>query len=158
MIKFLRKMWVRFLSIFDMEFVARALNIHHPSELAAWDTYNKTLRKDYDEYYRVREELREWHWFMRKYGCETINELENLIKDLANRPHQELDELKADAELKGRELSKWLALAKNYGCYSQSELYMMIESMKNQVDFLCKNRNTADPQYVDEWFRFKKIF
>ena len=158
MIKLLRKMYIKFLSIFDREFVARALNIHHPTELAAWDTYNKTLRKDYDEYCRVREELREWHWFMRKYGCETINELENLIKDLANRPHQELDELKADAELKGRELSKWLALAKNYGCYSQSELYMMIESMKNQVDFLCKNRNPADPQYVDEWFRFKKMF
>lgn len=30
--------------------------------------------------------------------------------------------------------------------------------MKNQVDFLCKNRNPADPQYVDEWFRFKKMF
>jgi hypothetical protein len=87
-----------------------------------------------------------------------MEELEKLIRDLANRPHQELDELKADAELTGMELSKWVALAKNFGCYSQSELYMMVESMKNQIDFLCKNRSTADPQYVDEWFRFKKIF
>lgn len=158
MIKLLRKMYISFLSIFDREFVARALNIHHPSELAAWNTINTTLHKYYDEYCSVREELREWHWMMRKYGCNTINELENLIEDLANRPHQELDELKADAELKGIELSKWVALAKNYGCYNQSELYMMINSMKNQVDFLCKSRNTADPQYVDEWFRFKKMF
>lgn len=158
MIKLFRKMWVRFLSIFDREFVARALNIHHPSELRAWDEFNKTLRKDYDEYCFVRNELREWHWMMRKYGCQTINELEKLIEDLANRLNKELDELKADAELKGIELSKWVALAKNYGCYSQSELYMMINSMKNQVDFLCKNRSPADPQYVDEWFRFKKMF
>lgn len=71
---------------------------------------------------------------------------------------EKLDELKADAELKGIELSKWVALAKNYGCYSQSELYMMINSIKNQVDFLCKSRKPADPQYVDEWFRFKKMF
>ena len=138
--------------------MARALNIHHPSELAAWDKFNKILRKDYDEYCSVREELREWHWMMRKYGCVTINEIENLIKDLANRPHQELDELKASAELTSRELSKWLALARNFGCLSQSELYMMVESMKNQVDFLCKSRKPADPQYVDEWFRFKKMF
>lgn len=158
MIKFLRKMYIGFLSIFDREFVARALNIHHPTELAAWRTYNESLRKYYDEYCRVRDELREWYWMLRKYGCNSINELENLIKDLAKRPHQELDELKADAELKGIELSKWVALAKNYGCYSQSELYMMVESMKNQVDFLCKNRSPADPQYVDEWFRFKKMF
>lgn len=158
MIKFLRKMYIGFLSIFDREFVARALNIHHPSELRAWGTFNKTLRKDYDEYCFVRNELREWHWMMRKYGCQTINELEKLIEDLANRPNKELDKLKADAELKGIELSKWVALAKNYGCYSQSELYMMINSMKNQVDFLCKNRSPADPQYVDEWFRFKKMF
>lgn len=158
MIKLLRKMYIKFLSIFDREFVARALNIHHPSELKACDTFNTTLRKDYDEYCSVREELREWHWFMRKYGCETINELENLIKYLANRPHQELDELKADAELTCRELSKWVAFAKTFGCSNQSELYMMVESMKNQVDFMCKNRNPADPQYVDEWFRFKKMF
>lgn len=70
----------------------------------------------------------------------------------------ELDEFKTDAELKGIELSKWVALAKNFGCFNQSELYMMINSMKNQVDFLCKNRSPADPQYVDEWFRFKKMF
>lgn len=158
MIKFLRKMYIGFLSIFDREFVARALNIHHPSELRAWDTFNKTLRKDYDEYCSVRNELREWHWLMRKYRCETINELEKLIEDLANRPHQELDELKAAAELTGRELNKWNALARNFGCFSQSELYMMVESMKNQVDFLCKSRKPADPQYVDEWFRFKKMF
>lgn len=158
MIKLLRKMYINFLSIFDREFVARALNIHHPSELSAWRTYNESLRKDYDEYCRVRDELRNWHWFMRKYGCETMEELEKLIRDLANRPHQELDELKADAELKGIELSKWVALAKNFGCFNQSELYMMINSMKNQVDFLCKNRSPADPQYVDEWFRFKKMF
>lgn len=158
MIKFFRKMWVRFLSIFDKEFVARALNIHHPSEFRDWVMLNQTLRKDYDEYCLVRNELREWHWMMCKYGCRTINEFENLIEDLANRPHQQLDELKADAELKGIELSKWVALAKNYRCYSQSELYMMINSMKNQIDFLCKNRSPADPQYVDEWFRFKKMF
>lgn len=88
---------------------------------------------------------------------EKINELYEQIK-LRDVQLQELDELKADAELKGIELSKWVALAKNYGCYSQSELYMMINSMKNQVDFLCKNRSPADPQYVDEWFRFKKMF
>ena len=70
----------------------------------------------------------------------------------------ELDKLKYDAELTGRELSKWVALAKNYGCYNQSELYMMVNSMKNQVDFLCKNRNPADLRYVDDWFRFKKMF
>jgi hypothetical protein len=87
-----------------------------------------------------------------------MEELEKLIRDLANRPNQELDELKADAELKGIELSKWVALAKNFGCFNQRELYMMINSLKNQVDFLCKNRKPADPQYVDEWFRFKKIF
>lgn len=28
----------------------------------------------------------------------------------------------------------------------------------HQVDFLCKSRKPADPQYVDEWFRFKKMF
>jgi hypothetical protein len=151
-------MYINFLSIFDREFVARVLNIHHPSELSAWRTYNESLRKDYDEYCRVRDELRNWHWFMRKYGCETMEELEKLIRDLANRPHQELDELKAAAELTGRELSKWVAIAKNFGCFNQSELYMMINSMKNQVDFLCKNRSPADPQYVDEWFRFKKMF
>lgn len=158
MIKLLRKMYIKFLSIFDREFVARALNIHHPSELRAWNTFNTTLRKDYDEYCSVREELRNWHWMMRKYGCNSINELENLIEDLANKPHQELDELKAAAELTGRELSKWVALARNFGCFNQSELYMMVESMKNQVDFLCKSRKPADPQYVDEWFRFKKMF
>ena len=158
MIKLFRKMWVRFLSIFDREFVARALNIHHPSELSAWYVYNKTLRKDYDEYCSVRNELREWHWMMRKYGCQTINELENLIEDLANRPNQELKDLKASAELTGRELGKWVRLARNFGCFNQSELYMLIENMKNQVDFMCKSRSPADPQYVDEWFRFKKMF
>lgn len=158
MIKLLRKMYINFLSIFDREFVARALDIHHPTELLAFRTYNESLRRALDDYYRVRDELREWHWMMSKYGCNSINELENLIKDLANKPHQELDELKADAELKGIELSKWVALAKNFGCFNQTELYMMINSMKNQVDFLCKNRSHADPQYVDEWFRFKKIF
>ena len=158
MIKLLRKMYINFLSIFDREFVARALNIHHPSELASWRTYNESLRKDYDEYCSVRDELRNWHWFMRKYGCETIEELGKLIEDLDNRPHQELDELKADAELKSRELGKWVALARNFGCFNQHELYMMVESMKNQVDFLCKNTKRADPQYVDEWFRFKKMF
>jgi hypothetical protein len=158
MIKLLRKMYIKFLSIFDREFVARALNIHHPTEFLAWRTYNESVRKNYDEYCRVRDELSNWNWFMCKYGCETKEELEKLIRDLANRPHQELDELKADAELKGRELSKWVALAKNFGCFNQSELYMMINSMKNQVDFLCKNRSPADPQYVDEWFRFKKMF
>lgn len=158
MIKLLRKMYIKFLSIFDREFVARALNIHHPSELKAWDTFNTTLRKDYDEYCSVREELREWHWLMNRYGCATINEFENLIKEIINRPNNELEELKSAAELKGRELSKWLALARNFGCFNQSELYMMVESMKNQVDFLCKSRKPADPQYVDEWFRFKKMF
>lgn len=69
-----------------------------------------------------------------------------------------LEELKAAAELTGRELAKWKALARNFGCFNQSELYMMVESMKNQVDFLCKSRKPADPQYVDEWFRFKKMF
>lgn len=156
--KNLRRCWFILLSFFDKEFIARTFNIHHPSELAAWNTFNTTFRKDYDEYCRVRDELRVWHYMMRKYGCQTINELEELIKDLANRPNQELDELKVDAELKGRELSKWVALAKNFGCYNQSELCMMINSMKNQVDFLCKNRSPADPQYVDEWFRFKKMF
>jgi hypothetical protein len=87
-----------------------------------------------------------------------MEELEKLIRDLANRPNQELDELKADAELTGRELSKWVALARNFGCFNQSELYMMVENMKNQVDFLCKNRSPADPQYVDDLFRFKKMF
>ena len=74
------------------------------------------------------------------------------------RSNFSIDELKSAAELTGRELGKWVALARNFGCFSQIELYMMVESMKNQVDFLCKNRNPADPQYVDEWFRFKKMF
>lgn len=88
---------------------------------------------------------------------EKINELYEQIK-LRDMQLQELDELKAAVELAERELSKWVALAKNFGCYNQSELCMMINSMKNQVDFLCKNRSPADPQYVDEWFRFKKMF
>jgi hypothetical protein len=86
-----------------------------------------------------------------------IKKLEADIEIKINQ-YQELDELKADAELKGIELSKWVALARNFGCFNQSELYMMVESMKNQVDFLCKSRKPADPQYVDEWFRFKKMF
>ena len=88
---------------------------------------------------------------------EKINELYEQIK-LRDMQLQEFDELKAAVELAERELSKWVALAKNFGCYNQSELCMMINSMKNQVDFLCKNRSPADPQYVDEWFRFKKMF
>lgn len=154
----IRKCWFIIMSFFDREFIARALNIHHPSELKAWDTFNTTLRKDYDEYCSVREELREWHWLMSRCGCATINEFENLIKEIINRPNNELEELKSAAELKGMELSKWVALARNFGCLNQSELYMMVESMKNQVDFLCKSRKPADPQYVDEWFRFKKMF
>lgn len=158
MIKLFRKMWVRFLSIFDRHFVARALNIHHPSELRDWDTFNKILRKDYDEYCHVRLELSDWHWMMRKYRCETIQEFEKLIEDIINKPHQELDDIKAAAELTARELGKWVRLARNFGCFNQIELYMLIENMKNQVDFLSKNRSPADPQYVDEWFRFKKMF
>lgn len=158
MIKFLRKMYIGFLSIFDREFVARALNIHHPSEGYAWNAYYNRMRKDYEEYKEIRIELYKWHLLMRKFGCQTIQEFEQVINYICEKPNKELDELKADAKLKGIELRKWVALAKNYGCYSQSELYMMINSMKNQVDFLCKNRNPADPQYVDEWFRFKKMF
>lgn len=86
-----------------------------------------------------------------------MNELYEQIK-LRDMQLQELDDLKKSTELMGNELSKWVALASNFGCYNQSELYMMIESMKNQVDFLCKSRKPADPQYVDEWFRFKKMF
>lgn len=158
MIKFLRKMYIGFLSIFDRKFVARALNIHHPSEDYAWNAYYNRMRKDYEEYEEIRMELSEWHWLMRKFGCQTIQEFEQVIEDLCVKPNKELDELKAAVELTGRELGKWNALARNFGCFSQSELYMMVESMKNQVDFLCKSRKPADPQYVDEWFRFKKMF
>lgn len=107
MIKLFRKIrrcWFIIMSMIDREFIARTFNIHHPSELKAWDIFNTTLRKDYDEYCSVRDELRKWHWMMRKYGCQTIQEFEN------------------------------------------------------QVDFLCKSRSPADQQYVDEWFRFKKMF
>lgn len=158
MIKLFRKMWVRFLSIFDREFVARALNIHHPSENAAWSCYYNRMKKDYEEYESVRAELCRWHWLMRKYMCQSIEEFEKVLNDIVCSPNRELDDLKKSTKLMGNELSKWVALARNFGCYNQSELYMMIESMKNQVDFLCKSRKPADPQYVDEWFRFKKMF
>lgn len=54
-----------------------------------------------------------------------IKELESEIGFLTHQ-YNELDELKADAELTDKEL--------------------------------CKSRKPADPQYVDEWFRFKKMF
>lgn len=54
-----------------------------------------------------------------------IKELESELGILTHQ-YNELDELKADAELTDKEL--------------------------------CKSRTPADPQYVDEWFRFKKMF
>ena len=142
----------------NKSFVARALNIHHPSEDYALKVYNNSMRNYYKEYGEMKIELARWHWLMRKFCCQTTDEFEQVINDLCVKPNKELDELKATAELTGRELSKWNALARNFGCFNQSELYIMVVSMKNQVDFLCKSRNPADPQYVDEWFRFKKMF
>lgn len=82
MIKFLRKKYVKFLSIFDKEFVARALNIHHPSEIKKDHIFRDTIESTYNEYYQVMFELKNFKKLAIKYGCNTADELDKVIKDL----------------------------------------------------------------------------
>ena len=82
MIKILRKTWVKFLSIFDKEFVARALNIHHPSEYRKDKVFTETMDSNYNAYSQLRFELKNFKNLAHLYGCETADELDKVIKDL----------------------------------------------------------------------------
>lgn len=82
MIKFLRKKYVKFLSIFDKEFVARALNIHHPSEYRKDKVFIETMDYNYNAYSQLRFELENFKNLAHLYGCETADELDKVIKDL----------------------------------------------------------------------------
>ncbi|MDY6387808.1 MAG: hypothetical protein SPL21_10075 [Fibrobacter sp.] len=82
MIKILRKTWVKFLSIFDKEFVARALNIHHPSEYRKDEVFAITMNYNYNTYSQLRFELKNFKNLAHLYGCETADELDKVIKDL----------------------------------------------------------------------------
>lgn len=106
MIKLLRKMYIKFLSIFDREFVARALNIHHPSELRAWNTFNDFIRQEENKYKYERYELSNWRHLGLKYGCRNICEMEELINDLVDKLN------KAENRSVPHNIDKWFKMKK----------------------------------------------
>ena len=88
MIKLFRKIrrcWFIILSMFDKDFIAETLSIHHPTEFEAWKTFNNFLSQEENRYRYERDELSKWHHLMWKYGCCNPREMEDLINDLVDK-------------------------------------------------------------------------
>ena len=109
MIKLFRKIrrcWFIVISMFDKEFIADVLSIHHPSELKAWKTFNDFIRQEENKYKYERYELSNWRHLGLKYGCRNICEMEELINDLVDKLN------KAENKSVPHNIDKWFKMKK----------------------------------------------
>lgn len=88
MIKLFRKIrrcWFIILSMFDNDFIAEVLSIHHPSEFEEYKVFHRLLMENEKLYKCERDELSNWHHLGWKYCCCNPSEMDDLINDLLEK-------------------------------------------------------------------------